>query len=304
MRIPGGALRPQREEQRRQVEELDRRLTEADATLARLRAQQGILKRGWKRRRAGGGLPPVCPARRRLELAVAGTFLIVTAAAAMLSSYSIERAKPPPVPKPDASADAARGSWSQLPRPNPKAPAGAALLMTFDKNTIVDRAGAIVLVQSLTRRTMPRGLAAGIHARGQSRRGLVVRRRPGTAHPPKTIINDRPDYTLTAWFKRTEKEQLWIYSETRWGMIFGIDAIPNGSVMVTSWHYDLPNNWMTATTPEGVAPAGQWAFLTVRLSGGGRQGATDDSRQRSLVCVQPPDGPPRIDRLCVDRIGP
>ena len=150
-------------------------------------------------------------ARRIITAAGIGVVLLACSVALLVRSRVLnQRAAADPV------AVAPAPSSQHAPQPNPKVPANAALLMTFEKNTILDRSGEIVFVESLTGRCHGHAFGASYVAEGCVGGALLCE----AGHELRiltAVVNDRPAYTMTAWIKRKGREHFWIYSETRDG---------------------------------------------------------------------------------------
>ena len=89
---------------------------------------------------------------------------------------------------------------------------GAVALLTFEKDRIIRR-GERFLVQELS----PAGnhfSGSGEVPSGEGRVGAGMDLRELQLHLPRTLIGDRPEYTLTAWvFVRQSGEPFFVYAE-------------------------------------------------------------------------------------------
>ncbi|MBU4272790.1 MAG: protein kinase [Planctomycetes bacterium] len=265
------ALRPQHELQQEQAADLERQLGKADATLARLCSQQEVMKARLQaavaRQRLEGGLPRPKVRRWLLPAAIGGAGLLAVASLLLILPRPNVPTDLPQPASPAATMSVATNpapAAEQPPKPNPKVPPGAALLMTFDKNTLLEVSGMIFRVRSLTGRNNGQDVSAQWTPNGKV--GGAISIEDGTeVRIPGHIVNRQPEYTVAAWFNRRDKEHLWIYSEAANGAIFAVEAEINGAIAVRSWHRERIGNWMEAKTPAGLVPANQWVFVAVRL---------------------------------------
>ncbi|MCD4726671.1 MAG: LamG domain-containing protein, partial [Pirellulales bacterium] len=205
-----------------------------------------------------------------------------------------ENHKPaPPVAAPSVASKPAPAA-AQPPKPNLEVPPDAALLMTFDKNTILDVSGIIFRIRSLTGRCNGKDITAQFTPDGKVG-GAISIVDGSEVRIPGHIVNRQPEYTVTAWIKRKDNEHLWVYNENADGTIYNFEAQTNGSVAVRAWHKgrgpspSYPGgNWMDAGTPEGLVPANQWVFVAARLVNGqvDRGQLTIRVNDRSYACEQ------------------
>ncbi len=267
------ALRSQHELQQQAASDLERQLGKADATLARLCSQQEVMKARLQaavaQQRMEVGLPRPKVRRWLLPASIGGAGLLGVALLMLLiPGRKYVPAPAPPVATPSVASKPAPAA-EQPPKPNPKVPPGASLLMTFDKNTLVDVSGIIFRIRSLTDRCNGKDITAQYTPDGKVG-GAISIVDGSEVRIPGHIVNRQPEYTVTAWFKRKDKEHLWVYGEAANGSIFAVEAQRSGAIMVRSWHHERIGNWMNSNTPEGLVPANQWVFVAVRLIKGDR----------------------------------
>jgi hypothetical protein len=160
---------------------------------------------------------------------------------------------------------------STLSEVNPKVPPEACLLMTFEADTLVQMSGYVFAVRSLTGHYDARDSTAQFVPNGKVGGALAIES-GGCLSIHDCIVNGQSDYTLTTWFQRDDHSPLWIYSEGNPDIIYGIRALPDGSVQVCAYN-DLfsggeDRNWLSGYAPSGAAPPNQWNFLAVRLNKG------------------------------------
>ena len=241
-----------------QIEDLEGQLSKADATLARLSSQQEVLKARLQaavaQQRMESGMPRPTLRRWLMPAAIGGAGLLGVALLLLGLPRSevpveVSRRAPPVAP----------------PAVSPNVPPGAALLMTFDKDTMLEVSGFILRVRSLTGRHNGQDVTAQYTPDGKVG-GAISIMDGQSVRIQGQIINQQPEYTITAWVKRKNKKHLWIYTEnSAAGIIFGLNASPDGVIFVNSWHRERVGNWMKAYSPKRSAPANQWVFVAVRL---------------------------------------
>ena len=239
-----------------QIEDLEGQLSKADATLARLSSQQEVLKARLQaavaQQRMESGMPRPMLRRWLMPATIGGAGLLAVALLLLVLPRSevpveVSRRAPPVAP----------------PAVSPNVPPGAALLMTFDKNTMLEVSGFILRVRSLTGRHNGQDVTAQYTPDGKVG-GAISIVDGQSVRIQGQIINQQPEYTITAWVKRKNKKHLWIYTETAAGIIFGVYATQKGA-SVSSWHRERIDHWMTVGTQAGSVPTNQWMFVAVRL---------------------------------------
>lgn len=153
----------------------------------------------------------------------------------------------------------------------PSLPSDCVLFMTFEKNTVEEIDGKIV-VKDLS--------GAGNHGTGQdvahSPDGKGVACTPngviggalacngGELRLRQGLLNQQSEYTLVFWaYKVNPNEQCWFFWERVEAAIYGCCLAPGHYLVVQAWNQNTPANWMRAESPRGSAPAAQWLFVAI-----------------------------------------
>lgn len=110
----------------------------------------------------------------------------------------------------------------------------------------------------------------------EGRVGQGVRLRDEAIHLPRTLLDQRAEYTLTAWVRPARRAGLFrLYGEKAPGPPGGaaltiqqVDIRPDGAIDLHAWNALAAEHWARITTPEGTAAPDAWSFIALRLKKG------------------------------------
>jgi hypothetical protein len=84
-------------------------------------------------------------------------------------------------------------------------------------------------------------------------------------------LNNRSNWTFSAWIKPVSTGNMIIYSEGDPNITLSIDVTTQQAVHVGAWRSDVTGNWVNFSTAAGVVQVNQWNFIAVTLESGGVQ---------------------------------
>ncbi len=177
-----------------------------------------------------------------------------------------------------------------------------ALVMTFDRDTFVDRPEG-TFVRDLSNRGL-HGKAIDIGPVEGGRFGEALQMGTGGVEVPAALLDHRAEYTLACWlyfvpqlhggvFYSEFLTQGWDRGDT---CFLGITE--DGRISVAAWNIRHPKLWVRDVTPPHIIPIRQWCFVAVTLRNGGvDQGELTvqiDDQQFQLRSQQISSNPPQF----------
>jgi len=275
------ALEARHDEQLQQLDDLERQLGQADAALAQLHASRDVLKARLRVAEAGLAHPGrrATPKRRRRSIgaAIVGVATLIGLALLLPSSDPVEIPASDPGKLPSSEAGESETSVSRpLETPGAlKMPPGGIALLTFEEDTIVRSSGQ-TLIQDLSE--------WGNHFSGApslvlvpGKVGSAVSLRDDALKLPRTLLNKRAEYTVTAWVYVAEEGQLLrVYSEQGKKAagpghepIQRMSIAPEACLELYAWNAGTEGHWMASRSPTAALAPRRWNFVAVRLRDGG-----------------------------------
>ena len=82
-------------------------------------------------------------------------------------------------------------------------------------------------------------------------------------------LNNRSNWTFSAWIKPTASGSMTIYSEGTALVTLDIEVTPTQQVHVGAFRSDVTGNWANFNSPANVVKLNQWNFVAVTLANGG-----------------------------------